>query len=176
MLSITSQYALRALSHLARHAGEDVLGRDLAQSVEIPRNYLAKVLLTMRNAGFVDTTRGSGGGYRLRRPANEIHLIDVVEIFEEISRTKPCCFLGRTRTCSDASPCTAHSSLQGLQAAYLGFLIATPLSVIAGKPEDSWTNSGSAKTEADQDRGKERRLHRAKTTGTRASGPCQELG
>src|SRR6266481_5079314 len=139
MLSITSQYALRALSHLARQSGEAVLGRDLAHSVEIPANYLSKLLLILRNAGLVDTTRGSGGGYRLRRPANEIYLIDVVELFEEISRTKPCCFLGRTRTCSDSVPCTAHSRWRDLQAAYLGFLVSTPLSAIAGKPDDVWT-------------------------------------
>ena len=141
MLSITSQYALRALSQLARLSGEAVLGRDLAHSVEIPANYLSKVLLILRNAGLVDTTRGSGGGYRLRRPANEIYLIDVVELFEEISRTKPCCFLGRTRACSDDVPCTAHSLWRDLQATYLGFLASTPLSAIAGKPDDIWTSS-----------------------------------
>src|SRR5437868_2898574 len=132
MLSITSQYALRALSHLARQSGEAVLGRDLAQSVEIPANYLSKVLLTLRNAGLVDTTRGSGGGYRLRRAARDIKLIDIVELFEEVSR-KPPCFLGRTRACSQTRPCTAHSTWKGLQAAYLGFLISTPLAAIAGK-------------------------------------------
>jgi Rrf2 family transcriptional regulator, iron-sulfur cluster assembly transcription factor len=141
MLSITSQYALRALSHLARQSGEAVLGRDLAHSVEIPTNYLSKVLLILRNAGLVDTTRGSGGGYRLRKSAHEIHLIDVVELFEEISRTTPCCFLGRTRPCSDSTPCTAHSSWRDLQFAYLEFLISTPLSAIAGKPDDIWTSS-----------------------------------
>ena len=138
MLSITSQYALRALSYLARQSGRAALGRDLAESVEIPANYLSKVLLTLRNAGLVDTTRGSGGGYRLGRPVNEIHLIDVVELFDEVSRTKPCCFLGRTRMCSETIPCTAHSTWRGLQASYLGFLVSTPLSAIAGKPGDSW--------------------------------------
>jgi Rrf2 family iron-sulfur cluster assembly transcriptional regulator len=138
MLCITSQYALRALAHLARQTDVAVLGRDLAESVEIPANYLSKVLLTLRNAGLVDTTRGSGGGYRLRRPANEIYLIDVVEVFEEISRTKPPCFLGRTRECSGKEPCTAHATWKGLQAAYLGFLVSTPLSAISGKPGDTW--------------------------------------
>ena len=138
MLSTTSQYALRALSHLARRSGDAVLGRDLARSVGIPANYLSKVLLTLRNAGLVDTTRGSGGGYRLRRPATEIHLIDVVELFDEVSRTKPGCFLGRTRPCSEAKPCTAHSTWKGLQAAYLGFLVSTPLSAISGSPGDFW--------------------------------------
>lgn len=142
MLSITSQYALRALSHLARHPGEPVLGRDLARSVEIPANYLAKVLLTLRNAGLVDTTRGSGGGYRLGKPASDIALIDVVELFEEISRAKPSCFLGRARSCSETKPCTAHSTWKRLNAEYLGFLISTPLSAIAGNRGDSWVGSG----------------------------------
>ena len=149
MLSTTSQYALRALCHLARQSGEAVLGRDLARSVEIPANYLSKVLLTLRNAGVVDTSRGSGGGYRLRKPADEIYLIDVVELFEEISRTKPSCFLGRPRLCSETTPCTAHSTLRGLLAAYLGFLTSTPLSAIAGKPDDLWTSSSAGMPRAD---------------------------
>ena len=143
MLSTTSQYALRALCHLARQSGEPVLGRDLAQSVENPANYLSKVLLTLRNAGLVEATRGSGGGYRLRKSSDEIYLIDVVELFEEVSRTKPSCFLGRTRACSETTPCTAHSTLRGLLAAYLGFLISTPLSAIAGRPDDLWTKSNA---------------------------------
>jgi len=150
MLSTTSQYALRALSHLARHADEAVLGRDLAESVEIPANYLSKVLLTLRNAGLVDTTRGSGGGYRLRRSATEIYLIDIVELFEEMSRTKPACFLGRTRACSGTEPCTAHFTRKGLQAAYLEFLVSTPLSAIAGNPGDSWRSSAADASRADR--------------------------
>lgn len=159
MLSITSQYALRALCHLARQSGEAVLGRELAQAVEIPANYLSKVLLTLRNAGLVDTTRGSGGGYRLRIAANEIHLIDVVELFEEVSRNKPHCFLGRTRTCSDHAPCTAHSTWGDLQAAYLGFLVSTTLSAIAGKPNDSWTSW----TEGGKDSSAKRQLANGRT-------------
>jgi len=141
MLSTTSQYALRALCHLARQSSKAVLGRDLAQSVDIPANYLSKILLTLRNAGLVDTTRGSGGGYRLRKTATHIYLIDVVELFEDISRTKPPCFLGRARACSEAIPCSAHSSWKGLQAAYLTFLVSTSLSAIAGNPGDVWPGS-----------------------------------
>jgi Rrf2 family protein len=149
MLSITSQYALRALSHLARQSDEAVVGRDLARSVEIPANYLSKVLLTLRNAGLVDTTRGAGGGYRLRKRANDIYLMDVVELFEEASRTKPHCFLGRTRACSESKPCSAHSAWKGLRAAYLGFLVSTPLSAIAGNPGDIWSSSDAGMNRSD---------------------------
>jgi Rrf2 family protein len=139
MLSTTSQYALRALCHLARRSGASVLGRDLAQSVEIPANYLSKVLLSLRNAGLVETSRGSGGGYRLRKAPDKIYLIDVVELFEEISITQPSCFLRSSRACSATTPCTAHFAWQGVLGAYLGFLTSTSLSAIAGEPEDVWT-------------------------------------
>jgi Rrf2 family protein len=139
MLSITSQYALRALALLACQPGNVILGRDLARSAEIPANYLSKVLAILRKGGLVVTSRGSGGGYRLRKSAAEIHLIDVVELFEEVSRTKPTCFLSRTRACSETHPCTAHSSWKELQAAYLKLLISTPLSAISGNPGDIWT-------------------------------------
>jgi Rrf2 family iron-sulfur cluster assembly transcriptional regulator len=138
MLSTTSEYALRALAHLAHQPrGTALLGRDLAEAVEIPANYLSKILLTLRNAGLVDTARGSGGGYRLRKPAEEIYLIDVVELFEEVSRAGPSCFLRHTLPCLGSNPCTAHTAWSDLQGAYLGFLISTPLSTIAARSAES---------------------------------------
>ena len=142
MLSTTSEYALRAMAHLARQTNNHaVLGRDLARVAEIPANYLSKVLLTLRKAGLVDTSRGSGGGYRLHMAASEIYLIDVVQLFEEISRTSPTCFLKHTRPCSDSTPCSAHAAWRDLQAAYLGFLVSTSLASIAGEPDETWSTS-----------------------------------
>jgi Rrf2 family transcriptional regulator, iron-sulfur cluster assembly transcription factor len=133
MLSTTSEYALRALAHLAAQPqGVALLGRDLAQAADIPANYLSKILLTLRNAELVDTTRGSGGGYRLHKPAEEIFLIDIVELFDGISRTKPTCFLRHQRPCSTSSSCSAHVLWRDVQARYLGFLVSTPLSALAG--------------------------------------------
>ena len=142
MLSTTSQYALRALSQLARKSGGAILGRDLAVSTEVPANYLSKVLLTLRNAGFVETSRGFGGGYRLSRPAKEIHIIDVVSLFENISKARPCCFLGRARACSEDAPCSAHHASRDFQKAYLQFLVSTPLSAIVESATDLQTAAG----------------------------------
>jgi Rrf2 family iron-sulfur cluster assembly transcriptional regulator len=132
MLSTTSEYALRALACLAgQPQGTALLGRDLAKAAEIPANYLSKILLTLRNAELVDTTRGSGGGYRLHKPAEEIFLIDVVELFDDMSRNKPACFLQHQKPCSSSSSCSAHALWADLQARYLGFLVSTPLSALA---------------------------------------------
>lgn len=132
MLSTTSEYALRALAYLAAHPpGTALLGRDLAILADVPANYLSKILVTLRNAEIVDTTRGLSGGYRLHRPAQEIFLIDVVELFDGVSRTSPACFLRHQKPCSGSAPCQAHELWRDLQARYLGFLISTPLSALA---------------------------------------------
>lgn len=147
MLSTTSEYALRVLAYLAQQPPTDAqLGRDLAQAVDIPANYLSKVLLALRNAGLVATARGSGGGYRLRKPAGEIFLIDVVELFDDISRGTPSCFLQHTRPCSNTTPCSVHAAWSDLQAAYLGFLVSTPLSGIANLNHEATPQAGTGDT------------------------------
>jgi Rrf2 family transcriptional regulator, iron-sulfur cluster assembly transcription factor len=136
MLSTTSEYALRALACLAAQpAGTALLGRDLAKAADVPANYLSKILLTLRNAEVVDTTRGLAGGYRLHRRADEIFLIDIVELFDGVSRTKPTCFLRRQKPCSSAARCNAHDLWRDVQARYVGFLVSTPLSALAAPVE-----------------------------------------
>ena len=131
MISTTSQYALRALTYIAGlPPGTTVLSRDLAGATLVPRNYLSKVLLTLRNAGFLQSTRGAGGGYRLNRPADHIYLIDVVELFEG-SKTKPTCLLN-SRPCSEETPCSAHRVWRELSMVYNGFLVTITLAHVAG--------------------------------------------
>ena len=130
MISTTSQYALRALINIASlPPGTTVLSQDLAEATQVPRNYLSKVLLSLRNAGFLQSTRGAGGGYRLNRPADHIYLIDVVELFEG-SKAKPNCLLN-SRPCSDETPCSAHRVWRELSMVYNGFLVTTTLGAVA---------------------------------------------
>lgn len=132
MLSTTAEYALRAMTHLARQPQVGiVLGRDLSREADVPPAYLTKVLLVLRNAGLVETVRGTGGGYRLSKAPEQIHLIDIVELFDG-RRTRSKCLLGHARECSDHDPCSAHRVWQGVRAAYLGLLVSTSLAEIAG--------------------------------------------
>jgi Rrf2 family protein len=134
LLTATSEYALRALARLARAArGKSVLGRDLARETGIPPKYLSKVLLALRNAGFVVTTRGTGGGYALLRPADAIHLIDIAQVFEGPALW-PKCLLRPGHACSDKDACAAHASWGAAQRSYLETLERTRLCDISGGP------------------------------------------
>lgn len=134
MLSVASKYALRALAELARQPiGYAMRGQELADSTAIPPQSLAKIMLTLRRAGYVAATRGAGGGYRLMKPANTIALIDVMVVFEG-SEARPECFLGINEKCDPQHPCSAHASWGSLRAMYLGFLEHTMLSEISRAP------------------------------------------
>ena len=131
MLGTTSEHALRALTYMASlPAGTVILGRDLAESANIPANYLSKILWALRNAGIIDATRGSGGGYRLRKRAEEIRLLDVVELFDK-GRVKLNCLLGQGRDCSDHDPCSAHQAWREVRQCYIDFLGSTTIADIA---------------------------------------------
>ena len=105
-----------------------MLGRDLAQRADIPPNYLSKVLLALRNVGLLTTARGSGGGYTLQKRPKEIHLVEVVGVFDA-AMVDPPCLLGRQQ-CSDEDPCTAHGAWREVRSTYMRFLETTTLADI----------------------------------------------
>ena len=122
MLSITSEHALRALTCLARlPEGASMSGRELAEEARIPANYLAKILWTLGTAGIIHATRGSGGGYRLKRNTSEIYLFEIVGLFE------------RQRDSSPDDPCT--EPWRNLRSTYTDFLHQTTLADISRRRE-----------------------------------------
>lgn len=136
MLSTTAEYALRAMVQLARHGeeGETMLGRDLAELSRVPRNYLSKILLTLKKAGLVSASRGAGGGYGLRKPSELILLVDIVELFDH-ERAHPRCLLDFDRECADHLACSAHEKWKEVRTAYTEFIRTTTLAEIATESE-----------------------------------------
>jgi Rrf2 family protein len=133
MISMTSEYALRAMVCLATQPrGQALLGRDLAELAEIPANYLAKILVTLRNAGLVATMRGTGGGYLLQKPASGVRLSEIVEPFEG-SRIGCGCLLNRSKECNSKDACSAHDTWWQVRDVYRQFLQRTTLADIANR-------------------------------------------
>ena len=63
-----AEYGLICALHLARRAGEGpITGREIAASERLPADYVEQILLRLRRAGLVNSTRGARGGYMLAR-------------------------------------------------------------------------------------------------------------
>ena len=107
ILSQTAEYALRAVVHLARHAGDAPLqAMDLAAATAVPENYLRKVLHELVRGGVLRSSRGKHGGFRLAVPAERLTLLAVITRFDRLTERRRC-LLGRAE-CSDADPCPLH--------------------------------------------------------------------
>ncbi len=76
-------YALKALIHLAdSYQLGLVSAHAIAEQEGIPEKFLEGILLALRNARVVASERGREGGYRLRRPPDEIRIGDVVRLID----------------------------------------------------------------------------------------------
>ncbi len=83
-ISAKTEYACIAMLELAINYGshEPVRIRKIAEEHGIPSRFLVQILLQLKGAGFVNSTRGASGGYELIRPPAEITLADVMGVIE----------------------------------------------------------------------------------------------
>ena len=83
------QYALRALVDLALHqAGGPVTVSLIAKRQGIPVRFLEQLFNQLRRKGVVVAERGPRGGHRLTRPADQISIQEIFDIFESTSSQK----------------------------------------------------------------------------------------
>jgi Rrf2 family protein len=89
-LTQKSDYALRAVYHLAMHYNNSICqAEDIAREQMIPREFIPKILNDLSKANIVSSFRGPHGGYKLAKAPDQITLSDVIECIEgKISITK----------------------------------------------------------------------------------------
>jgi Rrf2 family protein len=87
----STRYGLYAAIEMARAAnGRPVTAAEVAAKYALPPAALAKAIQRLVKGGVAVGTRGTAGGYRLARPAAELTVLDVVEVFETPRRPGDC--------------------------------------------------------------------------------------
>ncbi len=83
-ISAQEEYGLRCLLQIARSSDRESLSiTEIAEAEGLSSPYAAKLLALLRQEGFIDSTRGRSGGYRLARPADQIRLGSVLSALGE---------------------------------------------------------------------------------------------
>src|SRR6188508_1370385 len=78
-VSAKADYAVRAATELAATTSDRPMKAErISDAQRIPIKFLEAILLELKHAGVVKSTRGADGGYALARPANEISIADVI--------------------------------------------------------------------------------------------------
>ena len=104
MLTKKAKYGLKALVYLAgSEPGRTALVADIAEANQIPKKFLDAILGDLRNAGFVHSKKGKGGGYTLARPASEIVVGNVVRALDGPLAPIQCASKNMYRRCDDCT-------------------------------------------------------------------------
>ena len=141
MIGKTGLHAIRALAQLTGlPEGQSRGAAQIAEHIDAPPNYLAKLLRILARQGLVESQKGHGGGFRLARDARKIRLLDVVEPFEQIGSWHGCIL--RQKDCSDEDPCAIHDRWKRLRDSYLTMLAETTIADLNQEAESPFKNRG----------------------------------
>ena len=114
MLAQRTRYALRSLLFLAEQPGpEPVQLAHIAQTQHVPPKYLELIMLDLKKAGLIKSTRGPKGGYVLARAPEAISFGDIVRVMEGPIALIPCAsvnYYARCGDCHDEATCAIRKA------------------------------------------------------------------
>ncbi|MBV2143807.1 Rrf2 family transcriptional regulator [Falsochrobactrum sp. TDYN1] len=104
MLTKKGKYGLKAMMHLAGVAdGHLVSAGEIAQRHQIPRKFLDNIFIELRNAGFVLSRKGKGGGFCLARAADDIHIGNIIRTLDGALAPIACASKTDYQACEDCN-------------------------------------------------------------------------
>lgn len=110
-LTFHTDYALRVLLYLGVRPNQVITISEVAEAYGISKNHLMKVATHLSVGGYVDATRGNGGGLRLARRPDEIIIGEVVRHTEN-DLALVGCFEAGGQGCRIESACMLRSTLR----------------------------------------------------------------
>ncbi len=123
----TTEYAFRIMGYMA--SGEKALytTEEIYHTLQIPRRYLRKLMVTLGKKELITGTRGKNGGYILRKNPEEITLLDIAEAMNDEIFTHTC-FFGFEQCRLSETPCIMHKKWEDIKSSIEKVLRETSLS------------------------------------------------
>lgn len=131
MLSKKAKYAIKALIYLAKNQDKPPLPISKISELErIPKKYLEVIFLELRNAGYVFSKKGVGGGYVLSKPPEEMFLAGIVRLMDGPVARVSCVSIFHYHNCAEChneATCSIRKVYQRIHTAELEILSTTSI-------------------------------------------------
>lgn len=110
MLSNTAKYAIRAVIYVAMNAkdGEKIGIKKISSDLKIPTPFLGKIMQSLAKHKLLSSTKGPHGGFGLGRRAENISLMDIVEVVDGVDGFNEC-IIGLHTCTEEEKHCPIHS-------------------------------------------------------------------
>ncbi len=112
-LKMTTDYAMRAVLYLAS-TQRVTTAAEIAENMNIPKNYLINLIAALRKAGIVGTQVGLYGGYYLMCPPEKVSMYDVIIVIEGTIKLCRCLEPDAHCTCN-GQDCSIHAAYAPIQ-------------------------------------------------------------
>lgn len=113
LINRDTDYAVKALMHIARNHVGRISVSDLAQELDIPNPFLRKIFQMLNKEGILSSYKGKGGGFALSLSADQIYLTDLIKIFQGPIKLNDCIF--RRTICPDLKTCVLRKKIVNLE-------------------------------------------------------------
>ncbi|HBK03578.1 MAG TPA: Rrf2 family transcriptional regulator [Clostridiales bacterium] len=122
LISTKGRYALRVMVDLAEHQSEEFISlKEIAQRQEISEKYLESIIRMLVKAKAVESLRGKGGGYRLKKAPDQYTVDSILRLTEE-SLAPVACLESSAETCPRSGGCKTLALWQGLDKVIRAYL------------------------------------------------------
>jgi len=125
MLSKKSQYAFKALAYLTEKFNQGpVLISEISTKKKVPLKFLENILLELKKAGILESKKGKGGGYFLKKDPAQIKVATIVRLVNGPIAMLPCVSLYFYKRCDncDEKSCGLHDIMIEVRDASLSVL------------------------------------------------------
>jgi len=113
LLTKNTDYAIRALLHIARNGEGYISSREISSDEEIPLPYLRRILNRLREEEIIITREGVGGGAKINRDPAEIRISNLIRIFQGDLTLLDCVF--RKNICSNVKTCPLRKRIKKIE-------------------------------------------------------------
>ena len=103
------EYGMQAILYLAaKEKGALVSAEEISKVLKIPREFISKILQSLKDSGLINSSKGKSGGFSLAKSSSRIKLIDIVAAIDGLELFDNC-VLGFPE-CSPTHPCPVHET------------------------------------------------------------------
>jgi Rrf2 family protein len=114
LITRDTDYAIRAITYMAKHKGSRVSAKELVQNLKVPLPFLRKILQVLDKKGLLRSYKGKGGGFLLNTRPQEIFLLDLIRVFQGRFSLNEC-FL-KKHACPHTKTCRLRKKIDKIQA------------------------------------------------------------
>lgn len=140
MFSKTTEYALRAVIHIAANSSADnkLSLEEISEAIDSPKSFTAKILQVLTGeGGLISSTRGPSGGFFITDKQMQKPMRSILQAMDEDKRLVKC-VIGLSE-CSEVRPCPLHSKYKSIKAQLIAMFDDKTIAQLVSEMEKSST-------------------------------------